>query len=46
MGHIEPVMVGLLEPGQHVPHLLAEEHPQVAKANEKLFKATLIYDKP
>ena len=42
MGHVEPVMAGLLEPGQHVPHLLAEGHPQAEKSNEKLFKATQI----
>ena len=42
MGHVEPVMAGLLEPGQHVPHLLAEEHPKADISNEKLFKATQI----
>ena len=35
-------MAGLLEPGQHVPHLHAEGHPQAEKSNEKLFKATQI----
>ena len=42
MGHVEPVMAGLLEPGQYVPHLLAEGHPQAENSNEKLFKATPI----
>ena len=35
MGHVEPVMAGLLEPGQHVPHLLAEGHPQATKSYSK-----------
>ena len=42
MGHVESVMAGLLEPGQHVPHLHAEGHPQAEKSNEKLFKVIQI----
>ena len=42
IGDVEPVMAWLLEPGQHVPHLLAEGHPQAEKSNEKLLKATQI----